>query len=332
MKNVQLEEKITNSVLTDSFGRVHHYLRISLTDRCNLRCAYCMPQEDIHFSSSEKLMKAEEIYSLANTFVHLGIKKIRLTGGEPLLRADARKIITLLSTLPVDLTITTNATQVHNFIDDLLAAGIRSVNVSLDTFDRNKFLHITRRDSIEEVLSNVHLLLLSSLQVKLNVVLVRGVNDDELCDFIEFTRHYPIHVRFIEFMPFPGNGWSREKVVTYRQALSEASSRYIVQKLEDEKNSTAKKFHVPGYAGTFAFINTVTLPFCSDCNRLRLTADGRIKNCLFSKDEIDLLSALRRGEDIQGLIFSSLKNKKKLTGGQDFSHPTENRSMIAIGG
>lgn len=324
--------EIKSSLLTDSFGRVHDYLRISLTDRCNLRCTYCMPSEDMQFALHSTLMTAGEIYSIAKTFVNLGVKKIRLTGGEPLVRKDARQIIELLSELPVELTLTTNATKTNDFIEDFKKAGIKSVNVSLDTFDKEKFFTITRRNDFDTVWQNIHQLIDNNFHVKLNVVAMEGVNDDELIDFIKFTKSYPVHVRFIEFMPFPGNDWKREKVFTYIEMLEKIQKNFEIEKLYDEKHSTAKKYRVPGFAGTFAFINTVTLPFCGDCNRLRLTADGRMKNCLFSKGEIDLLTPFRNGEEIEGLIFKSLKDKKEQTGGQDFSVPTENRSMIAIGG
>lgn len=324
--------EIKTSLLTDSFGRVHDYLRISLTDRCNLRCTYCMPSEDMKFALHSTLMTADEIYSIGKTFVNLGVKKIRLTGGEPLVRKDAHQIIELLSDLPVELTLTTNATQTHFFIDDFKKAGIKSVNVSLDTFDKEKFFTITRRNDFDTVWNNIHQLIANNFHIKLNVVAMEGVNDDELLDFVKFTKNHPVHVRFIEFMPFPGNDWKREKVFTYIEMLERIRENFEVEKLYDEKHSTAKKYKVSGYAGTFAFINTVTLPFCGDCNRLRLTADGRMKNCLFSKGEIDLLTPYRNGGDIEELIFKSLKDKKEQTGGQDFSVPTENRSMIAIGG
>ena len=324
--------EIKTSLLTDSFGRVHDYLRISLTDRCNLRCTYCMPSEDMQFALHSTLMTADEIYDIAKTFVNLGVKKIRLTGGEPLVRKDAHQIIELLSDLPVELTLTTNATQTHFFIDDFKKAGIKSVNVSLDTFDKEKFFTITRRNDFDTVWNNIHQLIANNFHIKLNVVAMEGVNDDELLNFVKFTKNHPVHVRFIEFMPFPGNDWKREKVFTYIEMLERIRENFEVEKLYDEKHSTAKKYKVSGCAGTFAFINTVTLPFCGDCNRLRLTADGRMKNCLFSKGEIDLLTPYRNGGDIEELIFKSLKDKKEQTGGQDFSVPTENRSMIAIGG
>ena len=325
-------EKTTTSLLTDSFGRVHDYLRISLTDRCNLRCTYCMPSEDMKFALHSTLMTADEINSIAKIFVNLGVKKIRLTGGEPLVRKDARQIIQLLSELPAELTITTNATKTDSFINDFKNAGIKSVNVSLDTFDKEKFFSITRRNDFDKVWANIHQLIANDFHVKLNVVAMEGVNGDELFDFINFTKTLPVHIRFIEFMPFPGNDWKREKVFTYIEMLEKIRANFEIEKLYDQKHSTAKKYRVRAFAGTFAFINTVTLPFCGDCNRMRLTADGKIKNCLFSKGEIDLLTAFRRGENIENLIFMSLKDKKKQTGGQDFSLPTENRSMIAIGG
>ncbi len=324
--------KIKTSLLTDSFGRVHDYLRISLTDRCNLRCTYCMPSEDMQFALHSTLMTANEIYSIAKTYVKLGVKKIRLTGGEPLVRKDARQIIELLSELPVELTLTTNATQTHDFIEDFKKAGIKSVNVSLDTFDKEKFFSITRRNDFDKVWDNIHQLIDNNFHVKLNVVAMEGVNDDELIDFVKFTKNHPVHVRFIEFMPFPGNDWKREKVFTYLEMLEKIQENFKIEKLYDEQHSTAKKYKVSDYKGTFAFINTVTLPFCGDCNRLRLTADGKMKNCLFSKGEIDLLTPYRNGADIEDLIFKSLMDKKEQTGGQNFSVPTENRSMIAIGG
>ena len=284
------------------------------------------------FALHSTLMTADEINSIAKIFVNLGVKKIRLTGGEPLVRKDARQIIQLLSELPAELTITTNATKTDSFINDFKNAGIKSVNVSLDTFDKEKFFSITRRNDFDKVWANIHQLIANDFHVKLNLVAMEGVNDDELIDFINFTKTLPVHIRFIEFMPFPGNDWKREKVFTYIEMLEKIRANFEIEKLYDQKHSTAKKYRVRAFAGTFAFINTVTLPFCGDCNRMRLTADGKIKNCLFSKGEIDLLTAFRRGENIENLIFMSLKDKKKQTGGQDFSLPTENRSMIAIGG
>ena len=323
---------IARPALVDPFGRAHDYLRISITDKCNLRCTYCMPHEKMKFTPSAKLMNPQEIYTIAKTFVDLGVKKIRLTGGEPLVRKDAREILDLLGTLPVQLTMTSNASYVADFIDQFKAIGLNSINISLDTFDEEKFFNITRRHGLKEVLDNIHLLLANDFHVKVNVVVMHDLNDNELCDFVAFTRDYPVHVRFIEFMPFPGNEWKRDKVVTYQEMLDTISQQFTIEKLTDEKHATAKGFRVPGHKGTFGIISTVTKPFCGDCNRLRLTADGKMKNCLFSRGEIDLLSSFRKGEDIYPLIMSSLADKKAALGGQQMYETTENRSMIAIGG
>ncbi|MEI6507007.1 MAG: GTP 3',8-cyclase MoaA [Bacteroidota bacterium] len=328
-------------MLIDKFGRVHDYLRISLTESCNLRCKYCMP-EDYTFPAvlPKHYMTADEIDHIAKIFIRLGVNKIRLTGGEPLLRKDAKKIIenfakyTSVDTNenPIKLTITTNGILVHQFIDVFQNANLHSVNLSLDTLMPDRFENITKRNSFHKVLSNMHLLLQNNFHVKLNVVAMKGVNDDELTDFIQLTRDFPLHVRFIEFMPFQGNEWNKNKLISYKEMLDRASHFFEVIPLENKKHDTAKKFKVLGHEGTFAFINTMSEPFCGDCNRIRLTADGKLKNCLFSKGEIDLLTPLRTGENILPLILSSIENKQQKWGGQELFDNTENRSMIAIGG
>lgn len=332
--------------LTDTFGRHHDYLRISLTDACNLRCVYCMPNEKVLVTPSAKLMQVEEIESMAKTFVELGVKKIRLTGGEPLLRKDAKEIIQKLSKLPVELTISTNAVLVDQYIETFKAANIRSVNVSLDTLNPDEFFAITKRGDFKKIMANIYLLLSQNFKVKVNMVVMKGINEHAILDFISWTKDFPLDVRFIEFMPFAGNAWLPEKVFSYKEMLNSISTKYEFLKLEDAINDTAKKYTVPGYAGTFAFITTITEPFCGTCNRLRLTADGKMKNCLFSQDETDLLRAMRKGEDITPLILSCLESKKRERGGRfDFENTiganpsialntgsTENRSMIRIGG
>ncbi len=326
-------------MIKDKFGRVHTYLRISLTDNCNLRCFYCMPEDDYDFTPASRLMQPDEIETLAKIFVEQGITKIRLTGGEPLVRKDAAKIILSLSKLPVELTMTTNATRLHNFIDVLKKAKIKSVNVSLDTLQPEKFSLITRRDSFHQVRSNIELLLHYNFKVKINVVVMKGFNDNEINDFIEWTMHNPVEVRFIEFMPFSGNRWTSNKVVSLDEILSTINKKYSFLPLQNDKNDTAKHFMIPGHAGTFAVISTMSSPFCSGCNRMRLTADGKMKNCLFSKGETDLLGALRNGEYLLPLIQQNIKTKYKELGGQFVADVDkvnagiiENRSMITIGG
>ena len=325
-------------MLQDAHHRNHNYLRISLTDNCNLRCFYCMPEESYSFLPNNRLMQPDEIFSIAKIFVQQGINKIRLTGGEPLVRKDAGDIIKLLANLGVQLTITTNGTRVNNFIDDFMNAQIRSVNISLDTLQRERFLLITRRDQFDLVKENIQLLLDKNFIVKVNVVVVKGLNA-EIIDFVEWTKNSPIHVRFIEFMPFDGNHWKSDKLVTWQQMMDIIHNVYEANSLENAPNDTDKKYQVKGYAGTFAVISTMSAPFCEGCNRIRLTADGKLKNCLFSSSETDLLQALRNGEPLLPLIEKNILSKHKELGGQ-FSKQFDlidaaslhNRSMIAIGG
>jgi cyclic pyranopterin phosphate synthase len=284
-------------------------------------------------------MQPAEIEQIAKVFVNEGVDKIRLTGGEPLVRKDAANIIGRLAALPVELTMTTNATRVGELIDVITNAGIRSLNVSLDTLQADKFNLITRRDHFNKVMANIELLMSKGLKVKVNCVVMKGLNDNEINDFIGWTKTTAIEVRFIEFMPFTGNRWTSNKVVTLQEILSTVSQQYEIMPVATDIHDTAKKYVVPGHAGSFSVISTMTAPFCSGCNRMRLTADGKMKNCLFSKTETDLLTPLRNGADILPLIHQGIGEKAKELGGQfdnifENVHPEEiaNRSMITIGG
>ncbi|GMQ27823.1 GTP 3',8-cyclase MoaA [Algoriphagus confluentis] len=298
-----------------------------------------MPQEEMEWMPQSKLMSKDEVIELAKTFINLGVKKIRLTGGEPLVRKEFPEILERLADFPIELTLTTNGVLIHKHIDVLKKAGVRSVNVSLDTLNREKFLKLTRRDQFDLVWENMLLLLREGFRIKVNAVALHGLIEDEICDFVAMTEKLPIHMRFIEFMPFAGNHWQSKKVVTAAQMLDLVKEKYEIVKLEDKKHDTAKKYKVPGFAGTFAFITTMSENFCAGCNRIRLTADGKIKNCLFGKEELDLLGALRRGENVDEIIRLSISRKHKALGGQfdpDYlkANPDaiENRSMIKIGG
>lgn len=327
-------------MLTDKFNRIHDYLRISLTDDCNLRCTYCCPVDlpRRYFAGTTK-MTADEIEYIVSVFVKEGVKKIRLTGGEPLIRKDIKEIIQRLSKYPVELAITTNGVFVHEFIETFKQAGIRSVNVSLDSLKKERNFSITRRNEFDRITQNINLLLKNNFHVKINVVVMKNVNENEIPDFVEWTKHQPVHVRFIEFMPFAGNQWTCEKVFSHREILELISFGYDFIKLSSDKNDTAKKYFVPEHKGTFAIISTMSQPFCSDCNRIRLTTDGKMKNCLFSKGETDILRALRNKFDITPLIKQCISEKEEALGGQlttiyenlDTSK-INNRSMINIGG
>jgi GTP 3',8-cyclase len=326
-------------MIADSFGRVHDYLRISLTDNCNFRCFYCMPEEDYDFTPASRLMQPDEILTLAKIFVEQGVKKIRLTGGEPLVRKDAAEIIAELGKLPVELVITTNGTRIAEMLPTLIAAGIKSINISLDTLQPEKFFMITRRDLFHQVRSNIELLLQNKITVKINMVVMKGLNDNEIKDFIDWTKHNPIQIRFIEFMPFSGNKWTSNKLFSLDEILATVESDFTVLPVKASPHDTAKSFMIPGHEGSFAIISTMTSPFCSTCNRMRLTADGKLKNCLFSDGETDLLTALRNKEQILPLIQASIWSKKKELGGQLGKHfetldadSIVNRSMITIGG
>ncbi len=326
-------------MLTDRHQRIHNYLRISLTDACNFRCFYCMPNEEVDVTPMGKLMTADEIMGFAALFVSLGVNKIRLTGGEPLVRKDAAEIIRRLSALPVKLSITTNGVLLHKFIDTFKTAGLQAINISLDTLHAATFLALTKRDQYQQVKNNIERMIDNDFSVKINMVVMRGINDREINDFVRLAEHDPLHIRFIEFMPFNQNQWMSEKVFTYRQILDTIATQYSFIKMKDELNDTTKKYKVYGHAGTFAVISTMTEPFCQSCNRLRLTADGKMKNCLFSKSETDLLTLYRQGGDVIAAIKNNILQKEQALGGQlltDFtkiqSDLIENRSMIAIGG
>jgi len=333
--------KSDQNVLVDSFGRHHDYLRISLTERCNLRCVYCMPEQGVVLQPQSHFMTREELVHIASVFVKLGVKKIRLTGGEPLVRKDVEAVIEDLAKLPVKLAISTNGVLVNQFIQTFKKCNLKAINISLDSLREDRFNLISRRTYFEAIINNVELLIEEGFHLKLNAVLMKGFNDDELIDFIEFTRNRPVHFRFIEFMPFNGNQWDWSKGFAYHEMMDNINAHYgaTVVKLEDCKNDTSKSYKVEGFKGTFAVISTVTNPFCDTCNRIRLTADGKIKNCLFSANETDLLTALRSGKEIEESIRESIWNKKSTRGGmetfEEFSNKDlnqKNRSMINIGG
>lgn len=324
-------------IIVDSFGRIHDYLRISLTERCNLRCFYCMPEEGIAIRDKKEFMSTEELLTIARKFVDLGVKKIRLTGGEPTIKKDFANIIRELGKLPVELGLTTNAVIIDKYIDELKEAGVKSINVSLDSLKEERFNKISRREYYTKIRENITLLITNDFKVKINVVLIRGTNEDEIVDFINWTITEKIQIRFIEFMPFDGNKWNWEKKVSYKEILEKVTDYYgeeNFEKIIDGPNDTTKNFRIKGAKGTFGIISSVTNPFCDTCNRIRLTADGKLKNCLFSQSETDLLSALRNGNEIEEMILQNFRNKARERGGYESFEKSkiQNRSMVSIGG
>lgn len=326
-------------MIKDQHNRIHDYLRISLIERCNLRCTYCMPEEGIPLRDKSNFMTHEELLEIVQVFVNLGVKKIRLTGGEPLIKKNFEKILNDLSNLPVELAITTNGILLDRYWQELKAANLNSLNISLDSLQEDRFNKISRRNYFQRILANIEKAIEFKFNVKLNVVLMKGINDDEIIDFINFTKNRNIEVRFIEFMPFDGNQWDWTKKVAYQDILHEVNEDFgevQVQTLKTEANGTSRNFQINGFQGSFGIISSVTNPFCDSCNRIRLTADGKIKNCLFSAEETDLLSAFRNQEDLVPLITNSIHQKHKARAGlkpfdhKDFS--TKNRAMTTIGG
>jgi len=326
-------------MLKDNHSRIHNYLRISLTERCNLRCTYCMPENGIELRDKIEFMTQEETLFIAKKFVELGVTKIRLTGGEPLIKKNFTEILNQLSKLPVELAITTNGILLDRYWQELKNAGLKKINISLDSLQKNRVNKITRRDYFQRIMDNIQVSIEKGFEVKLNCVLMNQTNDDEIIDFVNFGKEKNVGIRFIEFMPFDGNKWDWSKTVSYKKILHEITHYFGSENLiplEMELNGTARNFKISGFKGNFGVISSVTNPFCDSCNRIRLTADGKIKNCLFSGTETDLLSALRGNKDIVPLIHKSITLKHKERGGLAEFHSTDfefnNRSMIRIGG
>lgn len=328
--------------LLDAFSRRHTYLRLSLTERCNLRCRYCMPSSGVALTPPAHLLSSAELTRVAAVFVARGVDKIRLTGGEPLLRPDLPHILAALAALrPAPrLSLTTNGLVLARSLPALRRAGLAAVNISLDTLSEHKFQLIARRKGQPRVLKAIHAAIDEGLDsVKVNVVVMRGVNDDELVDFVRLTRDIPIDVRFIEYMPFDGNRWSKGKFVSYAEMLDTVARAYgALERAGDAPNDTAKHYRVPGFRGRVGFITSMSDHFCGTCNRLRITADGNLKVCLFGQEEVSLRDAIRAGvtdDELSEIIDSALSRKHWMLGGNKDMHvlaKQPNRSMIRIGG
>ncbi|XP_067943528.1 molybdenum cofactor biosynthesis protein 1-like isoform X2 [Watersipora subatra] len=327
--------------LTDSFSRQHSYLRISLTERCNLRCKYCMPEEGIVLSEQEKLLSTSEILKLSKLFVSEGVDKIRLTGGEPLVRKDILTIIKSLNELKTSglktIGLSTNGLTLKRKAAALKEAGLTNINISLDTLIPEKFEFITRRRGHQNVLDGLKAAVAEDFRkVKINCVVMRGLNEEEIGGFVNLAKEMPIDVRFIEYMPFDGNKWSEGKMFPYEEMIEVIQKEHPdLYKLTDEPNDSAKSYTVPGFAGTLGFITSMSQHFCGGCNRLRITADGNLKVCLFGNSEVSLRDALRSGysdEDLLVMIGLAVNRKKKQHAGMKNLVNMKNRPMILIGG
>ncbi len=328
--------------LIDRFGRVHRDLRISLTDRCSLRCTYCMPEQGNEWLARSGLMTADEIVRVAGIAAASGITTFRLTGGEPLLRTDVVDIVRRLAAIsgpqgPVEIAMTTNGIRLADMLPDLAAAGLDRLNISIDTLDRERFRELTRRDRLEDVRAGIAAAAASGLRpLKLNAVAMRGVNDDEFVDLVEFALAHGAQMRFIEQMPLDaGHTWDRRQMVTRDEILTALRARWDLEPVPGRGGAPAERFLLDGGPASVGVIASVTAPFCGDCDRLRLTADGQLRNCLFSLDEYDLLPVLRAGVDdvaVDRMLRGCVAGKLPGHAIDDPSFLQPARGMNAIGG
>jgi cyclic pyranopterin phosphate synthase len=314
-------------MLRDSFGRVIDYLRISVTDRCNLRCVYCMPPQGIELKKHSEILTYEEIVALVRAAAGLGIRKVRLTGGEPLVRPHVERLVEMIAAVPgiEDVSMTTNAVLLDRHAEALARAGLRRVNVSLDTLRADRFERITRFGHIADVWRGLEAAERAGLApIKLNTVVVRGMNDDELADFASLTFDHAWHVRFIELMPVANEGgWGEhlpppgDRLVTAEEMQARLAAQLgpsfsQASPFSVPGNGPARILHLPGAKGTVGFITPVSQHFCPTCNRLRLTSDGKLRPCLLADGEVDVIGALRAGacnKELQGLLQRAVGNK-----------------------
>lgn len=326
--------------MLDSYGREIDYLRVSVTDRCNLRCRYCMPEEGIESSGRSSILTLEQIVRLIRVAARVGIRKVRLTGGEPLVRKDITNLIAQVSRIPQirDIAITTNGVLFDGMAQELKDAGLTRVNFSLDTFVSDKFHYITRLGQMNDVTRAItKALQVGIAPVKINTVVMKGFNDDEILDFVDLAYSRPLHVRFIEFMPVGDLPfYKKDRFVSMAEIKQIIESRHELLKSSMLQGSgPAKYYQIKGGMGTIGFISAMTSHFCSECNRIRMTADGKLRGCLFDKGEINLKLALENGandDEIEGLFSKAIKGKPSrhhMDGGWGADNK---RKMYQIGG
>ena len=374
------EAKPFSAFLTDNYNRQHDYLRISVTERCNLRCLYCMPEEGVPLSPNDHLLTTPEIYYLSALFVSQGVTKIRLTGGEPTVRSDIVPLMQQIGSLRSrglrELALTTNGISLHRKLDHMVEAGLTGVNISLDTLDPFQFQIMTRRNGFDAVWKSINRILEmnklgAGVKLKINCVVMRGMNDREIVPFVELGKEKDVEVRFIEYMPFGGNKWSQRKMVSYQEMVEMIREKYPgLQRVQGHKNDTSKTYQIPGFVGKIGFITSMTNDFCGTCNRLRITSDGNLKVCLHGNTEVSLRDMLRkdnenrpidqeafealkelemnrqqgilsnnttsswtgREAELLNIIGAAVKRKKEKHAGMGELENMENRPMILIGG
>jgi cyclic pyranopterin phosphate synthase len=331
---------VNRELLYDGHGRRISDLRVSVTDRCNFRCQYCMPADGLPWLEREEILSFEEIERVVGLMASMGVTHLRLTGGEPLVRREFPRLAGMLARVDgvEDLSLTTNGYLLERDADALVAAGINRVNVSIDSLQRDRFFHMTRRDSLPQVLCGLEALAAHPEvhPIKVNAVAMRGFTEEEAVPFAEFARSTAFQVRFIEFMPLDGDGaWTPDSVLTGEELREIIHRAYPLEEAPREPHATARVFHFRDGNGEIGFINPVSEPFCADCNRVRLTAEGKLRTCLFSLHETDLREPLRGGasdEELERIVRAAVwrKELKHHVGEKGFRQPP--RTMSAIGG
>ena len=304
-------------LLIDKFGRQLDYLRLSVTDRCNFRCYYCMPEEGVNFADRNDILTFGEMEMLVRIFVSLGVNKVRITGGEPFVRKGIMGFLDNMSqTEGLDqITVTSNGTLSTSQIAELKRLGILKINISLDALDRQRFFEMTRRDRFEEVYSCIIKLMEEGFQIKLNCVVAEEKNIQDIIPFVELTKSYPLAVRFLEQMPFNGKSFFSSSEWDHKKIFSHISQHYHrIQKLDDEKNGTSVNYKIPGYLGSFGIIPSFSRTFCGTCNRIRLSATGELRTCLYGPPASNLRDLIRDGasiNDVENEILEAVAKRKK---------------------
>lgn len=304
-------------MLTDQFGRSINYLRLAIVDRCNLRCTYCMPENGLTWIKQKELMTDEEMLRICSVFTELGVDKIRITGGEPFVRKNSIELIQNISQLDglTDLSITTNGLLTEQYIPQLKKFGIKSVNLSLDTLDKERFFRITRRNSFDKVMKTLDSLLQHHIKVKINTVVMEGENTEDIIPLVMLAKELPVDVRFIEEMPFNGSDTDISLKWNFTQIYSYIKDHFPeIQKTDDPKSSTSYSYKIPGFAGNIGIIAAYTRSFCGDCNRIRITPSGILRTCLYEGTGVNLKDEIRMGktdEELKNIIISSIHKKPK---------------------
>jgi len=305
-------------LLLDNHGRKINYLRLAVTDRCNLRCFYCMPEDGLDWLSRKELMTYEEMLQSCSLLVKMGIEKIRITGGEPFVRKDIMKFLTAVSELDglKELTITTNGVLTAPHVQELKRIGVKSVNLSLDTLDANRFFTITRRDEFDNVMATLNELLKHNIEVKINAVVMDGKNTQDIIPLVELTKDLPVSVRFIEEMPFNGDGHIYTGLKwDYIRILDEIKDKYTgIKKIPDTLYSTSYNYQIPEHRGSVGIIAAYSRTFCGTCNRIRITPEGELKTCLYDDGVLNIKNLLREGmgeDDLKGVLLSAFDHRPK---------------------